>query len=62
MREFRDFKGIFDYATETAFDNGIVEGGAKRTTEIAKALKASGVSIDIIISTTGLSKNEIDNL
>ncbi len=54
LKVYRDLKGIID----TAFGEGKLEGKL----EVAKALKESGVSTDIIISSTGLSKEEIERL
>jgi predicted transposase/invertase (TIGR01784 family) len=58
LKVFRDNKNTFDYAKETAFDEGKIEERMK----IAKALKQNGVPIGIIIKTTGLSESEIDEL
>ncbi len=41
---------------------GIEEGRKERDIEIAKALKKNGISVEIIIQTTGLSKKEIENI
>ena len=41
---------------------GLKEGGMKRTLEIAKALKAQNVALEVIIATTGLTKQDIENL
>ena len=54
LKSYRDLKGVID----TAFDEGRVE----RTVEIAKALKESGISTDIIVKATGLSEIEINKL
>lgn len=54
LKNYRDLKGVID----TAFAEGKLEGKI----EIAKALKESGVSIEIIIKTTGLSTVEIDKI
>lgn len=54
LKTYRDLKGVID----TAFDEGKLEGKL----EIAKALKESGISNEIIIKTTGLSENEINRL
>ena len=40
----------------------MIEGKLEKTLEIAKALKVQGISVEIIINTTGLSKQEIDKL
>ncbi len=58
LKTYRDLKGVID----TAFDEGKLEGKLERNIEIAKALKESGVSTDIIIKTTGLSEDEINKL
>jgi len=54
LKTYRDLKGVID----TAFDEGKIEGKI----EIAKQLKILGVETEIIIKSTGLSENEIDNL
>ena len=41
---------------------GLAEGEASGRTAVAKALKAKGVSIDIIAETSGLTKEEIEQL
>lgn len=58
LKYFRDNNATFDYAVETAFD----EGKMKRSGEIAKALKENGIPNNIISSTTGLSETEIEKL
>lgn len=58
LKVFRDNKNTFDYAKEIAFDEGLTQGKM----EVAKALKQNGVSMDIIIKTTGLSESEINEL
>ncbi len=58
LKVFRDNKAVYDYARDTAFDEGKLEG----ILEIAKALKENGISNDIIINTTGLSEDEITRL
>jgi predicted transposase/invertase (TIGR01784 family) len=54
LKIYRDLKGVID----TAFDEGKQEGRI----EIAKSLKENGVPIEIISKTTGLSKDQIDQL
>jgi hypothetical protein len=54
LKTYPDLKGLID----TAFDDGRVE----EKLEIAKKLKDLGVSIEIIIKTTGLSEAEIESL
>lgn len=58
LKIFRDNKAVYDYAITTAFDEGKLKGKL----EVAKSLKESGVSFEIIHKTTGLSKAEIEQL
>jgi predicted transposase/invertase (TIGR01784 family) len=74
LKNYRDLKSVID----TAFDDGKVEGllegklegllegkeaGLKEARiESARQLKALGVSIEIIMKSTSLSKEEIENL
>ena len=58
LKIYRDLKGAFD----SAFYDGKIEGINYRNNEIAKSLKENGVSIDIIIKTTGLTLKQIDLL
>lgn len=54
LKIYRDLKSVID----TAFDEGVLEVVLK----VAKALKQSGVSADIISQSTGLSGEEINKL
>lgn len=58
LKIYRDYKSTI----ETAFDEGKLEGKMEGKLEVAKALKMSGISIDIISKTTGLSEEEINRL
>ena len=70
LKVYRDLKNVID----TSFDEGkiegkiegkmegIIEGKIEGKMEVAKALKQSGVPLEIIIKTTGLSENEIESL
>ena len=58
LKVYRDLKGVID----TAFDEGKMEGKMEGKIEVAKALKESGVTIEIISKSTGLSASEIDKL
>ncbi|MEX8549037.1 MAG: Rpn family recombination-promoting nuclease/putative transposase [Mucilaginibacter sp.] len=62
LKTYRDLKGVID----TAFGDGRLEGKQEGISEgilqVAKALKANGISIEIIAKSTGLSVNEIENL
>ncbi len=54
LKAFRDNKATFDYAKQTAFDEGKIE--------VARNLKLLGVGYDIILRATGLTRDEIDKL
>jgi predicted transposase/invertase (TIGR01784 family) len=54
LKIYRDLKGVID----TAFDEGKLEGKI----EVARQLKASGVSDEIIAQATGLTIEEIQEL
>jgi predicted transposase/invertase (TIGR01784 family) len=54
LKVFRDNKAIYDYAIDTAFDEGVLK--------VAKNLKDLGVDVEIISKSTGLSKEEIGRL
>ncbi|OYU85746.1 MAG: hypothetical protein CFE24_00640 [Flavobacterium sp. BFFFF2] len=62
LKVFRDNKAVYDYAVETAFDDGKTEGVVEGKLVVAKALKENGVPMEIIIKTTGLSESEIGKL
>lgn len=54
LKYYRDLKNSLDTAR--------TEGEYKKAVDIAKKLKESNVNIEIIIQSTGLSRNEIDGL
>lgn len=58
LKVYRDLKGVID----TSREEGREEGREERTLEVAKELKKNGVAIDIIARSTGLTKEEIQNL
>jgi predicted transposase/invertase (TIGR01784 family) len=66
LKIYRDLKGVID----TAFDEGKLEGitqgelrgRREEKLEVARQLKASGVSVEIIAQATGLTKAEIKAL
>ena len=47
---------------DTAWEEGKIEGKIEGKTEVAKNLLKNGVSMEIFIASTGLSKEEIENL
>lgn len=66
LKEFRDLKGMFDYATETAFGEGKIEGKIEGKLEeklnVAKYLKSIGTATEIISNATGLSEEAINKI
>ena len=58
----REEKGIAAFYKEEGLREGFDLGKAERNVEIATNLLKSGVSIDIIMESTGLSKEEIEHL
>jgi len=54
LKHYRDLKG--------AIDSSFEDGEVKKAKEIAAKLKETGIDIDIIAKTTGLSKEEIEKL
>jgi predicted transposase/invertase (TIGR01784 family) len=74
LKVFRDNKATYDYAVETAWDNGLQRGlqqGLEQGLEqgiqegiqsVAKALKAQGIATAVIVASTGLSAKDIDAL
>lgn len=49
-------------ATEKGIEEGKIEGKIEGKTEIAKILKSKNIPLEIIIESTGLTKQEIENL
>jgi len=62
LKVFRDLKNTYDYAVQTAREEGLAEGKAEGITKVAKELKLKGISIDIIASSTGLTAEDIKKL
>jgi predicted transposase/invertase (TIGR01784 family) len=58
LKVFRDNKAVFDYAKDTAFDEGKVE----RSIEMARFMKTENEPVEKIIKYTGLTKEEIERL
>ncbi|AMO19968.1 Rpn family recombination-promoting nuclease/putative transposase [Flavobacterium columnare] len=58
LKVYRDLKNIID----TAFDDGKEEGKIQGKIETAKSLKKLGISIEIIMQSTGLTQEEINKL
>jgi len=62
LKVFRDNKNTYDYAIETAIKEGMEKGMEKGILKVAKAMKDKEIPIEIIVETTGLSKEEINIL
>ncbi len=58
LKNFRDWYSVIS----TAEKKGREEGEKKKAIEVARYLKSSGTSIELIIGATGLSKEEIEML
>ena len=58
LKYYRDLKNSLD----TAFDEGKEEGIEQEKVTIAKKLIAHGISIELIKTSTGLTKEQIDSL
>ena len=58
LKYYRDLKNSLD----TAKEEGIIEGKIERSVEIAKSLLKNNIDIDIIIASTGLTKEQINNI
>ena len=55
-------RATYQEGIEKGIEKGIEQGENKKSIEIAKALLKNNVDIDIIINSTGLSKEEIESL
>ncbi len=60
-KEYEAYKESLHYQA-SMYESTYVAGKMERTFEIARALKASGVAVEIIMSTTGLTEGEIECL
>ena len=56
------FEDGFSAGEERGRSEGITQGEHKKAVETAKVLKSAGVSINLIIDSTGLSREEIEKL
>lgn len=66
LKYYRDIKNVVDTSREEGFSDGMEKGMEKgmeiRNLEIARELKRTGVSVEIIIQATGLTKEEIERI
>ena len=57
-----DRRSALSYAEEKGMAKGLEKGERKKQIEVAKKLLENKIDIDIIIKTTGLTKEEIENI
>ena len=66
LKYYRDLKNVVDTSREEGLkegrEEGLKEGREEEKIQIARSLKLQGVSIDVIIKATGLSKSDIEEL
>jgi predicted transposase/invertase (TIGR01784 family) len=62
LKIYRDLKGVIDTAFDEGKLEGMLEGKIEGKIETARLLKKLGVSIEIIIESTGLMREEIEKL
>jgi len=62
LKYYRDLKNSLDTAKEEGKMEGKIEGKMEGKIEVAKNLLKNGVSIDIIMKTTGLTEKEITDM
>lgn len=62
IKRIRDEKAVLAQKLDDATEKGRKEGRKEREIEVAKNLLKAGVSVDIIVQTTGLLKAEIAQL
>jgi predicted transposase/invertase (TIGR01784 family) len=55
-------EAIYDDGIKKGMEQGIEQGMEQRNIEIAKSLLEHNISIDIIMESTGLTKEEIEKL
>ena len=61
-KAIRDEKAIYNYGVRQGIEKGIEQGANDKTLQIAKKLIEDNVDIEIIMSATGLTKEEIEKL
>ena len=62
MRTELDIIAQKDYAVKQGRAEGRAEGKAEGKAEVAKAMLKNGLSVDMVMSCTGLSKKEVEAL
>jgi predicted transposase/invertase (TIGR01784 family) len=62
LKVFRDNKATYDYAVETAYEEGMEKGLNEGILQVARAMKQKGPSIFTIAELTGLPEEDISKL
>ena len=62
LKTYRDNYSILETAKKEGINEGIEIGASQREIEIARRLKQKGVDMEVIAETTGLSKEQIEQL
>ncbi|MDE6820918.1 PD-(D/E)XK nuclease family transposase, partial [Bacteroides acidifaciens] len=62
LKNFRDWYSVISTAEKKGREEGREEGEKKKAIEVARYLKSSGTSMELIIGATGLSNEEIEKL
>jgi predicted transposase/invertase (TIGR01784 family) len=62
LKVFRDNTNTWNYAIDTAFDEGKLEGKLEGKFEIARSAKQMGLKVEDIVKLTGLTIEEIERL
>jgi predicted transposase/invertase (TIGR01784 family) len=62
LKIYRDLKSVIDTAFDEGKLEGLIEGKLEGKVDVARSLKENGLSVDIIMKTTGLTKDEIERL
>ena len=62
MNTERDIRNQIQFAADKGREEGKKEGIEKATLLMASRLKAMGVAIDVIIESSGLTREEIEKL
>ncbi len=62
LKVYRDLKNVIDFAEEDGDKKGFVRGVTEAATKAATVMKQNGITLDIIIQATGLTRDEIEKL
>jgi predicted transposase/invertase (TIGR01784 family) len=62
LKYYRDLKASLDTSYEEGMEKGMEKGKHERSVEIARELLANGVDTTIIMTSTGLTREQIERL